>query len=68
MPALSKAFYSDVYIDYPQEKVKFYYNHTTKTVFRKFYEEEFEEKILSSDELFNEAIRLGKPISAEGYR
>lgn len=68
MPFFSKAFRSDIYIDYPQEKVKFYYSHTTKTVFRKFYEENFEEIIPFSNELFNEAIRLGEPITKEQYK
>lgn len=69
MPIPAKAFEnSDVYINYPQERVMFYYNHKDGTVLRKFYEEGFEEEVLFSSKLFNEAILLGKPITAKQYK
>lgn len=56
----------DVYIDYPFERAKFYWENETEKVYRRFYGEE-EVKIDHTSNLFNEAISGGFQITREEY-
>lgn len=58
----------DVYIDFPQEEVMFRYDHKTKKVFRKFYDQAEEDEIPYSNNLFNEARRVATQTTAEHYQ
>jgi len=58
----------DIYLDYDFEDVMFRYEHTTKNIYRKFYEEEESSEIIHhSNRLFCDALLNGDEITEEQY-
>lgn len=67
-PVTMQAFIDgDVYIDYPYERVKFRWEHATKTVYQWWYFEATETQIRHDAELYNEAHSGGFAITREEY-
>lgn len=69
MPIPNDAFRAgDVYVDYPQEDVKFRAMRDTGKIYRRFNGEIKEVEIPYTSDLFSEAQRLGVMITAEDYQ
>jgi hypothetical protein len=70
MPIISPERFSkeDIYLDYDFEEVMFRYDHKTKNIYRKFYEQEEHTDIIpSSNRLYCDARRFGEEITKEQY-